>query len=486
MDILDKLVQASSTSKDLDLFLKNNNNSIELYDFFMTQPFKILYKYNDRIESYILPQYSIYAELNFNDSTNESFILTLLDVSERFGFLTEFEQLYQLIERYNIDRSSRLEAAALYLIDIRNIDDYTDRIERVLELLINGYLNEEDTEHNIIRTLINFYAQVFNNFGSHNQNGFFNFKNIFSLMLNKEEYNSLFSDTVITIFQLDISDTASTYTNIQIILDELSNRTKRYFPFNTHLLIIENDTEYSRILTSSQNDFFSLRQISVDLYGKVKSDKIFYSLQRGVQVLTEPNQLIAYLNSFGNMHYSKIDSALGAFQDDILNKIDEIYDWGCGQGLASYILSEKYPKINAKISLIEPSEIALKRAALHLKKLGNQNIVTINKDLDSLLIKDFSSSGNLLKVHLFSNILDIDLFSMPQLIQLIKKSFSGINYFICVSPYVNVVKTSRLNNFMEAFENSENFQILESIEEPKGFWSGTNWSRVIKVFQVNL
>ena len=53
----------------------------------------------------------------------------------------------------------------------------------------------------------------------------------------------------------------------------------------------------------------NIRNHCANLYSEVSSDDIFYSLQRGVSILSEENQLLAYMNSYGNMHYAKLKSA---------------------------------------------------------------------------------------------------------------------------------------------------------------------------------
>jgi hypothetical protein len=123
------------------------------------------------------------------------------------------------------------------------------------------------------------------------------------------------------------------------------------------------------------------------------------------------------------------------------------------------------------ISLIEPSEIALRRAALHISKFNESAVIqTINKDLDSLVNGDFSNNKTVCKLHLLSNILDINLFSLTDLLQLIDSNFSGENYFICVSPYVNDMRTSRLDAFVNHFSKKNNFKKIKSIDNKRGEW----------------
>ena len=96
---------------------------------------------------------------------------------------------------------------------------------------------------------------------------------------------------------------------------------------------------------------------------------------------------------------------------------------------------------------------------------------------------DFRSTENKTKIHLFSNILDIDLFSMTDLIGLIKYNFCGKNIFVCVSPFVDPFKTERINGFVNSFSNNPNFNLIANISERNGEWKGKSWSRVIRVFK---
>jgi hypothetical protein len=108
--------------------------------------------------------------------------------------------------------------------------------------------------------------------------------------------------------------------------------------------------------------------------------------------------------------------------------------------------------------------------------------LTINKDLDSLTSTDFIQDFRNVKIHLFSNILDIDLFSLTQLVALIKATFKGENYFVCASPYVNHLKTSRLDGFVKSFSKNENFRSIKEINNRGNEWIN-DWTRVIRIFK---
>ena len=69
--------------------------------------------------------------------------------------------------------------------------------------------------------------------------------------------------------------------------------------------------------------------------------------------------------------------------------------------------------------MIEPSEIALSRGMVHINHLrldsDNVEIRLINKQLQYLNIDDLSTSNTTIKLHIFSNILDVTGFEINNL-----------------------------------------------------------------------
>ncbi len=490
MAVIDDVIISSNSSDQLSNFIENNSTLI--YDFFLSQSYNSLLVHKEKIESYILPYYKIYKDLDFTNNKNRLFVLSLLDVSERFGFHGEFQDLFNLCKRKNISIGSRLDASSKFLVGVKKISDYLNRIPEIIDLLAYSLLNEEDSEAKVTATLIHFYIEVLHNFGKENLSGVIEFRALLLEHLSSDEKKFLVHSTIIKLLNENIDDIQFVYNSIHQELDLLLERSSVFLPFDVNSHLVELNTEYSQMLDSIQARFLEIRELCANLYSNVASNDIYYSLQRGVRVLTEQNQLLAYINSYGKMHYAKVMSAFSALSNQAISSQIEIYDWGCGQGLASVCfleyINDRSEAINIQVlTLIEPSEIALKRASLHIRKFNNSSsIYTINKDLDSLNKDDFTHIGKNTKIQLFSNILDIDLFSMSDLILKIKENFTGLNYFICVSPYVSEYKTQRIDDFVEAFQCYENFELIESVTERKGEWVGTNWSRVIRVFKVKI
>ena len=132
--------------------------------------------------------------------------------------------------------------------------------------------------------------------------------------------------------------------------------------------------------------------------------------------------------------------------------------------------------------MIEPSPLSIKRAALHLKTYPSlQTAKTICKSFDGLVLHDFRTDANTIKIHLLSNVLDIDdnYYSQSNLIELIKQSQKGLNYFICCSPFITDFKTNKIDNFVRSFRDRE---MIFSVENRKCDWIN-DWSRVVRVFK---
>ena len=194
-------------------------------------------------------------------------------------------------------------------------------------------------------------------------------------------------------------------------------------------------------------------------------EDMFGELKRGTLVIECEELLWKYLHSFGNKHQAKIYAALAKIKElrNIVSGEYSIIDWGCGQGLATvcmfdYLKKDNLPNAVKRIILIDPSELALKYAVLHTSLYGVGEIISVNKDLDHVAVEDIKTDTTV-TIHLFSNILDIEKFSLKQLAQTIGASASGEHYFICVSPkYAN---NRRIDAFYKYFDKLETISNIE-------------------------
>ena len=197
------------------------------------------------------------------------------------------------------------------------------------------------------------------------------------------------------------------------------------------------------------------------------SHKPWTYVNHGVDLLSTDNQLNAYIAAYGEMHEMK---CLAAFQKFNFKKLDdkfEIIDWGCGQGIGSLVLLEllkehEKDSLLQKITLIEPSDAALRRAVFNVKILNdNINIATLCKYLPGNgshdEVDNLSYSCNTV-IHIFSNILDIDTVNLPALAQLIADK-DRTHYVMCMGP----MNTNhyRIHEFANMFPNTRKISLID-------------------------
>ncbi|MCU4177304.1 DEAD/DEAH box helicase [Carboxylicivirga sp. N1Y90] len=242
-----------------------------------------------------------------------------------------------------------------------------------------------------------------------------------------------------------------------------------------------------KILKSpSFQDIRKLANQSISHLSRSERDKLWEQLNHGVDLLDSHELMCQYLWSFGNMHEAKIHEALKGIPLSDLGSEVEIVDWGCGQGMAtmSFIDFVKSKGLNVsvnRVTLIEPSEIALDRAEIHLNAfLGdNSKIDKCNKYLDDVSINDFKSDGNRPVIHFFSNILDIPQIDLKLLAQKIDDTILHDNYIICVGPL------NYGNRRIDAFHDYYHVPTLYERKESQFDYGGRNTCTCnIKIFQL--
>lgn len=267
---------------------------------------------------------------------------------------------------------------------------------------------------------------------------------------------------------------------------------------NQQRIFCESNTSYcanihSRyILNPRSFNFSTVRSLSQDC-------GVWNQLNNGVDILTTYQQLSQYIYSYGKMHQEKLLQSLQVLpnlQTLIKNQDLQIIDYGCGQGIGSIVLVDYLKSIQAtnftisKIKLIEPSELALKRASLNvrysLKSINqDENVLSIHKSLDNLTNSDISTNSQSIKFHIFSNIIDVENISVQSICNKITETQNGINYFICVSPkfWEDGVhpRNLKLDSFMSHFQQRHNVSVISTRET-----NINNWKRYERVFKATM
>ena len=231
--------------------------------------------------------------------------------------------------------------------------------------------------------------------------------------------------------------------------------------------------------------FLGMRKTAIALLpqDRTKRNKLYQDLERGKGILDDNDHLNMYLYSFGKMHKAKLDVAFNSLSNisDIFSEEVEIYDWGCGQGTASACLLDflKSKRITPNIKqfcMVEPSSEAVKRATQVIECFNsNYTINSITKDFDHLTPEDFKTS-DVKKVHLFSNILDVEDFDLAQFIHLFQQLFGGDNYFICVGPFYS--NNRRVDEFVAATAPDT---IYATMNKERGAWQ-EDWTISMRIF----
>lgn len=221
---------------------------------------------------------------------------------------------------------------------------------------------------------------------------------------------------------------------------------------------------------------------------------LYKSLNHGTAILTTEEQCCAYIAAYGSMHQGKINEVLEKIAiNDFKNTDIQIVDWGCGQGLATVCLFDFFKSRGIsldsirKVILIEPSDLALERAKIHVNAYlsEDERIVTKNKLLNEVSEHDISSSQSL-TIHLFSNILDIPSIDLQLLANKIRTNISGLHYFFCWGPLYSLNNRIDIfwNYFSEAtdvFKNSHNKQEYNAQGQIIKEYNYTAQNRVFKV-----
>lgn len=229
---------------------------------------------------------------------------------------------------------------------------------------------------------------------------------------------------------------------------------------------IEEGTNYSYIVKRMKDvNFRSLRNVSVDFTKRLPEDlssELYKDIQHGVCQLQSEPELNMYIHALGMMHEAKLQHAFEHLAIDFCSHSSiDIIDYGCGQAIgticyADFLREKGYSQNVRKVTLIEPSELALKRAALHVSCFfPNAEIVTILKGFDDLVDDDISVDGDVPALHILSNVIDLadDCFNLEDFTTLIKKNIKGENHFVCIEPYFGYdEEDDKLQRFIELLD----------------------------------
>ena len=256
-------------------------------------------------------------------------------------------------------------------------------------------------------------------------------------------------------------------------------------------MLTELNTNYAYKLKYMGNPAFDkVRDLSSKFYRELPQalqDELHEALNRGIDILDSEPQMTAYLFSFGKMHQAKLKYAFNHLPEEFLSQPEiSIVDYGCGQALgtmcyADFLRSRGYVQEMKTVTLIEPSECCLKRAALHTSVFfPNAEIRIIHKTFDELCKGDICCDEYTPTLHILSNVLDMLNFDLEHFSNLVKQSLEGYNQFVCVGPcFFDCERDRRIYVLFERVGGNECFS--ETLDQYK-LDPNKAWTCKVKVF----
>ena len=258
-------------------------------------------------------------------------------------------------------------------------------------------------------------------------------------------------------------------------------------------MIIEETTTYAYKLKYIENVSFNrIRAFAQSFVNELPQelvDDIFFQLNHGLDLLQNEPQMLVYLHSYGKMHEAKLRYAFDQLPEDFREQPKvNIIDYGCGQAIgtmcyADFLANRRLCQTIKSVTLIEPSEICLKRAALHVSQFfPDAKIHTVCKPFDDLTDDDIANSADIPTLHILSNVLDIQAFDLEDFATLINNNLSNYNQFVCVGPYFNYSdKDERMTRFAELLNGNITYS---KIFEKGELCDGKTWTAQIVCFSV--
>lgn len=431
----------------------------EFENFFQSKDFKELHT-DIEIILEIINQNNVIK--NNSSKIINSFIILLAQFCEQ----TDSISLVNNLLKYLPEGSFKLQFEAKLIYITKN--NYSDELIKILNLLQDSArIDEYNTK--AIKAFLYFFQESLQQFQK-TQNEIFAKELINTLIEQKLNFEFLQDNFLVGFFET-ISD-FNIPQSLELVAQHLEQISSKITICNPDTLnIIMESSSYSQALKNLKHPTFeTIRNISFHYIHSIGDPQELYDrLQRGEKIIDDENLLYKYLTSFGSKHKQKLDSAFELIIDKIKNKKFDIVDWGCGQATATMSLLDYAKKRNItleieNITLIEPSALALSRGLLHIDVLKQKsyNIKAINCDFDCL---DETQIITLMPttLHLFSNILDLESFSLGNIFfKKVSNILTDDSIFVCVSPNRNDKLNSRLDHFYNYFNENFDTSLISS------------------------
>ena len=251
-------------------------------------------------------------------------------------------------------------------------------------------------------------------------------------------------------------------------------------------------TYQDKIASLQSPSFDEIRRIAISEIAHLSNaelTRLHKELKRGTALIETHEQLCAYLRSFGKMHKAKLIDSIKQLPQELLSQPFEIIDWGCGQAMGTVnlfdFLNDQGNRGNIKkVTLIEPSQVALERAKIHVSAYVDEpeNLVCLSEFFENIETNQISSDSGLPVLHIFSNILDVEEIDLKHLSRLIDSSVITENFLLCVGP-LNP-NNQRIDAFFSYFDR----RLIERIYKYQSSHFGplNKWTYKSKIYRLSV
>lgn len=498
MRVIEQIAEAFHSPDNLHRFI--NGHAEEIFAYFnATQAY--LNEDKELWYNLILRHRQELQLLDYDNQYVRAFLTYLLDIACRFGHRAAVTVLMPLVRKHHIIIGYRLEADCLrFYPAVTSNSDLVRRFGKLCDLLQNALDNDEADSSQIRAALLRYYAYALENTLPEHIDA-----------IRTQALDNIGKTTVLRLATGEIQDSTLSPADIQALADDaMHHNDAPVVATDLGPEMIETGTRYTSSLEKTHPSFAAIQDISKEmaLAGSTMPG-------RGEEIIDDDRLLLTYMRNYGYMHFAKIESALQPPFPRLDKKYDVI-DWGCGQAIATMAVIETLGSDNINmIILIEPSELAIKRAAANCRKLcPDTPIVTICRDFDKITRDNLPPHTSKTRLNIFSNVLDLDTYSMENLIAAIEDNLEEENYFVCASPAKSEPAIARMEAFRAFFSkrHSDTYRtyhdITNSSDGPywmcnaryKGFCHRhgdgmyckshnadgcyQKWTRVLKVFSI--
>ena len=208
---------------------------------------------------------------------------------------------------------------------------------------------------------------------------------------------------------------------------------------------MEKGTNYSFVVKSTQDlTFQKVKAISdrfIDSLPQDLQEILLDELQCGPQLMETEPSMATYIHACGDRLEAQLQRAFNRLPPAFFHCGIEWIDYDCGLAAGAmvyhdFLKSKGLAHTIRRITLVHPSEACLERAELHVRRFFPQTAVRlVHKPANLLQAADIATGAADAKLHLLTNLRNMDTASAVYLAELIRAHSPGYNQFVCIAPF---------------------------------------------------